>query len=321
MKYLKKKEKKKYGPLILGLILVLAAAAIVLLSGNHSNNPIQTEPTAAAVETTEPAAVPTVVEETVVVRDYDIVELVDGQIQTPYGPLFYPEALADHLLIINTSQQPYTIEFYAVMQGKQEIRLFDISLGEGSGGNMGMVQMSEGEVPLNLTIYALELDSTWSEGETITAYAMQDVVNEMIEQLAPKAEAGEAKGEVVTKQPEESATINNLEIETPYCTLYYPARWASTVTWEIDDSQEDVYKVHVYSRIEGKENQLLFSIFFGGDEGEQIGAVMSSDNIPVPVNLLMAELDLDGWSAEDAEIVYRMQEAFNELILRLPLLV
>ena len=68
------------------------------------------------------------------------------------------------------------------------------------------------------------------------------------------------------------------------------------------------------------EPVLLFSIYVGGDEGEQMGAVMGEDGIPVPVNLLLTELDLTGWSAEDADLMYTMQEASNQLVDMLPLL-
>ena len=310
--------------LILAGILLTAAIAVaaVSLMQKPAVQVSETIPTTAAPETTEAVTEPATVPTAAAARDYEIVELVEGQIQTPYGTLNYPEGLADHLLIVNTSQQPYTLEFYAVMEAKHEIRLFDISLGEGSGGNMGVVTTSAGEeIPLNVNIYTVETDDSWTDGEVITVHAMQDVINEMIDQMGPKLPEDETAEEpVIIQQPEESYSINNLEIETPYATLYYPARWAGTLSYSHDDSQEEIYKVHFYSRIEGRENQLLFSIYFGGDEGEQLGAVMGQDEVPVPVNILLAELTLDGWTTEEAEILYSMQEASNELIARLPLL-
>ena len=171
MKYLKKKQ-KKHGPVIIGLMFVLLAVAtvIILLANKANDEAPPTEPTTEtteAIEPTEPKE-PTAVSETAtmpeeviiekpVIREYDVVELVDGQIETPYCTLSYPESLAEFLLIINTSRQPYTLEFYAVMEGKQELRLFDISVGEGSGGNMGLVTTSEGEVPLNATVERVAL--------------------------------------------------------------------------------------------------------------------------------------------------------------------
>lgn len=328
MKYMKKKQKKR-SPVIAVLTVVLIAAialvlTLLLLLNKPKEEPLQvdrTETTVAAAEITEPTAAPTeVVILEPVVRDYEVVEVVDGQIQTPYGTLCYPAGLADHLLVTSTSQQPYTLEFYAAMEEKQELRLFDISLGEGSGGNMGMVTTPEGEVPLNITIYTLTMDETWAEGEIVTAYAMQDVVNELIGQMAPRTEEKQDAATVVSEQPEDGGTMNNLEIETPYGTLYYPARWANTVSCVLDDDQEGVYKVHFYSKMEGRDNKLLFSIYFGGDEGEQLGAVMSGEGIPVTVNLLMPQLQLEGWDEAEIARIYGMQEAANQLIERLPLL-
>ena len=314
-------KKNRIWLIVIGILLIVVVAVLLMSQNKKSTaEKAQTIPTVVVEETIEAVTEPVFIPEEPVVRDYDVVKLVDGQIQTPYGAINYPESLADHLLVIQTSQQPYTIEFYAVMEEKQELHLFDISLGEDSGGNMGLVTTPEGEIPLNVTIYTLALDESWTEGEVITVYAMQDVVNDMIEQMGPKTEDGKHESSVISQQPDNGATIHNLEIETPYCTLYFPARWSGMMTYEYDNTQEDTYKVHFYSRIEGRENQLLFSIYLGGDEGDQLGAVMSSNGIPVPVNLLIAELNLDGWNAEDAETVYTMQEASNELIARLPLL-
>lgn len=328
MKYLKKKEKKRW-PKVLGLIAALLAIVLVIVwfglgdetpkeePGSSVAEPsVDTQPTAPIEPTTEPTEV---VIEKPVIRDYEVVELVDGQIQTPHCTLSYPEELADHLLVLNTCEEPYTLEFYAVMEEKQELRLFDLSFSETSG-NMGNIVTSNGEVFLNITIYTLEMDETWSEGEITTAYAMQDVVNEIVEQLQPKAENEQPGNPEISQQPNEGGTMHNLEIETPHCTLYYPAQWANTVSIEHDDSQAGVYKVYIYSRMAGLENQLLFSIYFGGDEGDQLGAVMSSEGIPVPVYLLMNPLQLEGLSDQEVELLCTMQEAANELIGRLPLL-
>lgn len=310
---------------LLPAIILMCVVMLMLIVG-LKKEPVQevpeTEPAETVVETTEAVTVPEEVPEITASRGYEIVELVNGQVQTPYGALNYPEELADHLLIANTSQRPYTLEFYAIMEAKHEVRLFDISLGEGSGGNMGIVTTPAGEkVPLNVTIYTVNTDESWTEGEIITLYAMQEVINDMIDQMGPKPQ-GDAKTEEpeVVQQPEENDTIHNLEIETPYVTLYYPAKWSNTLTYTHDDVQEDVYKVHFYSQIPGRDNQHLFSIYLGGDEGEQIGAIMTEEGMIVTVNLLLSDLSLEGWSEEDVETVYSMQEAVNQLLDKLPLL-
>ena len=328
MKYMKKNQKKAspviLGMVIAGLVFLILVAALAMILVNSGNDEMVLDESTTAMESAEPVEVAkdtTVSTEEIVnkqtARDYEVAELVDGQIETPYGVLYYPEGMADLLLIANTSQEPYTLEFYAVMEGKKELRLFDISLGEGADGNMGMVVTPDGEVPMDVLIYNLTMDKTWSEGEIATAYAMQEEVNNLIAQLIPEGPTGSPS---VSDQPDEDQTMNNLEIVTPYGTLYYPAQWINTVSYECDDAQEDVYKVHFYSQIDGLADQLLFSIYFGGDEGDQLGAVMIEAGIPVPVYLLMAQLELDGLSDENVECICAMQEACNLLIARLPLL-
>ena len=180
---------------------------------------------------------------------------------------------------------------------------------------MGVAQMESGAVPVNVTIYTLTFNEEWTEGEMTTAYAMQDVVNEIIEALAPEKKTEESAESVIIQQSESQETVNYIEIITAYHTLYYPGRWKSILRTEhLELQDENMYKVHFYGRLENREEQLLFSIYFGGDEGEQLGAVMGPDGIPVPVNILMAELDVTDLTESEQETLYSMQEASNELI-------
>lgn len=316
---------------VLVLVLGIEIVAVMQLSKKQNGEVSRDETTQTVTETTPTTAETTALTESVltpteqpteapVIQDYKVIEFVDGEIQTPFCVLNYPEGLADHLLVVNTSQNPYTVEFYAVMEEKQEMRLFDISFGEGAGGNMGMVMTHEGEVLLNVNVYTLSFDKSWTEGEILTAYAMQDVVNELINQMAPRMD-GVSDDSVVSQQPSEGGSVHNIEIDTPFCTLYYPARWKNYLRVDQEEAQaRGVYMVRFYGKIDGCEDVLLFSLYFGGDEGEQLGAVMSEANTPVPVNLLMDGLILESMSNEDAEILYSMQEACNQLIERLPLL-
>lgn len=323
---MKHRKKKNVYSWLIGVVLILIVLILVMIGWLFLNReapaeavaPTQTQsvqPQQQTMETPEPT-----VQTAAAVNPDGTVNLKDGSIVTPYGTLQYPEAFSDHLIIVNSGTEPYTLEFYAALEDREEVRLFDISLGEGSGGNLGLVETPLGAVPLNVTIYALTQDETWSDGEFLTAQAMQDVVNEMIDQLAPKAGKTEAAEPVIAGQPGETDSVKNLEIETPVCNLYYPARWDSYLRTEQEDTQESVYKVHFYGELEGKEKQHLFSIYFGGDDGEQLGAVMSADGIPVPVNLVMGDLGLDGWEDEEQQILFSMQEASNQVIAKLPLL-
>ena len=341
MKHLRKEPKKRLPIIILSLVLILAvgAAAVLLIpqmTKNETNNtePSSSESIASNLESTvtseitessesEPETSETVIETEKtkpVIRDYTLVELINGEVETPYTVIKYPEGLADHLVIANTSQNPYILEFYSVLENKPEIRLFDISLGDGSGGNMGTIKTAEGDIPLNVTIYTLPDDESWTDDEKATLYAMQDVINEILEQLEVKTDEAQSEVPVISDQPIDNGTINNIKIETPLCAVYYPSRFAETVYYTSDDLQKDIYKLYFYSKIDGTEDKLLFSVYFGGDEGEQIGAVMSSSNVPVPVYLIINEFSTDDLSDSQVELLYSMQEACNDLIERLPLL-
>ena len=308
---------------VVGLLLAVIGFMIFSIMNRQEPVEVPVETEAVAAETAA-AEVP---EETVpvevtapVAREYRVVETADGIIATPYGDLTYPQGLSDHLLVVCTAEEPYTLEFCAVMEGRQELRLFDLAFGEAGGGNMGMAVTEQGEVPLNLTIYTLATDETWTEGEILTAQAMQDAVNELLAQLMPQQDAGEAPEDVVQEQPREDVTLHNLEFETPYGMLYYPARWTGLVEMTWEDNGDGIYRAYFYGAPEGREGKRLFAIYFGGDEGEQLGAVMGPEEIPVPVYLVMGQPDTEGWTAEETEILWSMQEDANQLIAKLPLL-
>ena len=308
--------KKIRNGLLAVVALLLAVIGFMVFSILQRQEPeaavVETAAAVAETKATEAETEPVQVEVTQpVAREYRVVEVREGEIATPYGSLHYPAGLSDHLLVVCTCEDPYTLEFCAVMEGRQEKRLFDIALGEGSGGNLGLALTEAGEVPLNVTIYQLHTDETWTEGELLTAQAMQDAVNELLQQLTPSQEAAEPQN-VVQQQPQEEVTLHNLEFETPYGKLYYPARWTGLVSVSQETTPDGVHRVYFYEAVEEK---LLFAIYFGGEEGEQLGALLGPDEIPVPVNLHMAQLATDA-----EEDLFKMQEDANQLIAKLPLL-
>lgn len=306
---------------LLAVAMLIWGIGVGLLAGCSKKEEIPDTTVSEEVETT---AVVTEATEAVieVTKPVEIIEHVDGRIHTPYVTLHYPEAFADHLIVVEADKEPYVLAFYAAIEDKTEIRLFDIAFGKGAAGNMGDVKTDTGEmIPIDVVIYTLNFDETWTEGEIITAYAMQDVVNEIIEDLGVKKSGNDKSTPIVSAVPAGEETVNYMEIVTPYTTMYYPARWSSTIRTEhIEDQENGVYKVLFYGQPEGQEQQQIFAVYFGGDEGEQIGAVMGPDKVPVPVNILIVELNLQGWSDEDVQLMYSMQEAFNQLIETLSLL-
>lgn len=323
-KYLKKKKTSGLKWVLVSVILVLILAIAFMMifknAGQEQETPddLQTHETT-ATETTN-AADETTSEETVagVKTAVTLVDFKNGEIQTPYMTLHYPESFEDHILIANNSNDPYVLEFYAVLPEKTEQRIFDISLGDSTDGVIGVVNTDMGEIPVSLTVYSFAPDNTWSEGEIDTVLAMQEAANDLIAGLDISNVTEENNAPVLKDAPEEITIVNFLQIETPYCMLQYPAIWEEWLHTEQKES-ENVHRVEFYCCLEEHEQLLMFTVLMGGDEGEQLGVVTNADGITVPVNILMNTPSEEGLREDEKEILYSMQEALNQLIQQLPL--
>lgn len=319
-KYLKKKETPQRKWVLIGTVLTLALAAVfALVFGNSGQKQAVPSPSETS-ETTPSQAQETAAEEpTSKARDaVTLMEFKDGRIELPDLTLYYPESFEDCLLVANISREPYILAFYAVLPEKAEQRIFDVCVGAGSDGNLGLVATDKGDIPVSMTLYSFDPDDTWDEGEIDTILAMQEATNELINRLDISDERTENRAPAVKEVPEETAVVNFMQIETPYCILQYPASWEDRLSVEHFES-EDVYRVAFYCHLEGHEQLLMFTVLLGGDEGEQMGVVTNAKGITVPVNLLMNTPSEDGLQDDELEILHTMQEAVNVLIQQLPL--
>ena len=344
------KQKKSSGLLKVVLAIVAAALALevillVVLERTQQNPPTddpagittapnlqQTQtlpaPTGTESVTTEastPATVPETVPETIPTTEPEaavtVVECVNDQIQTPYFPLYYPDAFSDLLTVVKTAEEPFTLEFYAMLEDRQEQRLFDIRLSKTIKGNMGTVKTDSGDVYVDMTFYRFKPDSTWTDDEINTVMAMQEAANDMISKLSLEQGSSDRDNQPTVEETTPGSSVSNMmSVSTPYCALQFPIRWKDNlITEHLENEQTGVYTVHFYGKVANHEKCLLFSILFGGDEGEQLGVIMYDTGAYITVNVMFAELDLEGWSDADAQTISMMQEALNDLIGQLPL--
>lgn len=304
----------------------LLAVALLLAAGllqRQENAPVPEATLSAAPEATAPETqpVPEAPQETTEAPEavVEIAEFVNNEIQTPWFTLYYPEAFSDLLVVANTGNDPYVLEFYAMLDARPEQRIFDLRLGEGLEGNMGTVKTDSGDIGVDLTLYAFKPEADWSKGEIDTVLAMQDAANDMLERLDLTEAPKKQEKPVVEQEKPESSILNSSDIGTPYCTLHFPVVWEENLIVEQTDRPDGVCEVAFYGKVPNKRQCLLFTVLFGGDEGDQLGVLMTDDGGFVTVNLRMAELNLKGWRDADAEIIYAMQEAVNDMIARLPL--
>ena len=125
----------------------------------------------------------------------------------------------------------------------------------------------------------------------------------------------------------EKTTINNsneevpfyttdeklFEIETPYCSLYYPITWKDQIVIEFEN--EEVYAVKFLAKTDTISIN-LFDLYFGGNEGTTIGVLTTEDG-QLNINMVSYELQLEGYS-EDMKIdICGMNEDVNVIVSKL----
>lgn len=119
--------------------------------------------------------------------------------------------------------------------------------------------------------------------------------------------------EVATPEPTE--VIEFYEIETPYVNLHYPVKWQNNTRIEIEEGK--VYKVHFYATVEGREEQLLFSIGFNNPEGYELGNLTTSDGTTVNVTVESFDVAMDDWTEAEQNVIYGMDKDINFIIQEL----
>lgn len=319
-KYLKKKKASGFGWILTGIVLLVIAAVVLMSVFSDDREDAQvSDPQDTGNSVTENSETPdeATTEATLdeVKGTLGLLEFKNGEIHTPYLTLYYPESFEDYLLVANSCEDPYILEFYAVLPDRMELRIFDVCLGEGASGNLGVVTTEAGEVRVSMTLYSFTPDDTWEAGEIDTVLAMQEAANELIDCLGLSDNGSSPDYE---DAPADTPIVNYMQFETPYCVLHYPAIWADWLCVEYAE-HGDAYTVEFYCSLDDHEPLLMFTVLFGGDEGEQLGVVTNEEGMIVPVNILMNTPSEEGLQEEERNILYSMQEALNLLIQQLPL--
>lgn len=312
---------------ILSIVLTMLLALLLWLEfgtkGNETNNKestaLQQTENATSVETTLTEDT-TSSEETKLTEDTTPAESVltedTGIIDTPYLNLYYDKAFSDYLLVIHNEGPPYRLEFYVSLDGKPDLRLFDIAFGKETDGNLGAIKVDAETIPVNMVIYTFDPDDSWTQDEINTIFAMQEMTNDLIDQLMVYQTLDDYEGPVVSPVVPEQNDAKTTTITTPYCNLYYSSPWTDYLY--IEKAEGDNYRVFFYGQLADKAPVLLFTIIFGGDSGEQVGAIIGKQSQIVPVNIMLEELDRLGWAEYDMNILYEMQEAINLMLERIP---
>lgn len=291
VKYLRKKKRSPVLPVIcvICLLAVIGAVAFLLTDGDPLemlSPTIRTQPTA----TVENMPTAETVADTLPPDDGDGRITID----TPYGEIFYPAAFEDTLRIDVREDNGYRLAFFARLEGREDQPIFDLIFGDDAIDPVGVVTAADGTgTPVAVAMVDFAPDAGWLEDEKNLVLAMQEAINDLVKALDPLMNPS---GEV--------------EIETPYVTLRYPGVWRDQLVVEQTDNT-----VTFFGKLPEREKTPLFSLTFGGDETGAIGHVRDDAGREVSVRLTVEELFFDdGWTTEEMDTLYSMQESMNELM-------
>lgn len=118
-----------------------------------------------------------------------------------------------------------------------------------------------------------------------------------------------------TKQPTgvTEQQVEDLLVETPFCTLHYPGKWSNSIKTEYEDLGYG-YIVRFYGA-SGSVEAELFSVMFGysSENAEYVGT-FTRNGISTDVNLETAALVEGSWAAQDVDQIRAMQAAADYVV-------
>lgn len=262
---------------------------------SYNDEKVTTDPT--SIEETQlstPTEVDTTETESNSMESDEISDETMMEIETPYLTLKYPMIWEDYIRFDITDD---CVSFVGVINGKPEVRLFDVAFRDDVGTCMGYIEENGTMIPVSIVHYELHLDDSWNQGDQNTLYAMVEDVNLITDQI--------------------SQHIRELDSEyyyipAPYDTnLQYPLMWKESLVVQTTSADN---ALHFIAVLKGNVEVPLFDLYFGTEKGLCIGyLIRNPENIPV--YLLTHELQgIGAVSDEELTQLYGMQESINVII-------
>lgn len=105
-------------------------------------------------------------------------------IGTPYVDLYYPAKWEEQIRTVHVDEEEYSVEFYAKVNDKKEVHIFDIVFNGTEGDSLGTIKVEgKDEVSLNVISYNFEPGEKWTEEESSEIYMMLEDINYIIGML------------------------------------------------------------------------------------------------------------------------------------------
>lgn len=105
-------------------------------------------------------------------------------IQTPYMQIVLSDQWQSMLRCeVLQETENYSLYFYGRVEGKKEMRLFDLIFGQSDAYLLGTLLVRGREVGVYVESYDLNIDETWTEQERYDILGMQNQINTILQQL------------------------------------------------------------------------------------------------------------------------------------------
>jgi len=311
------KKQKTLKTLIVVLSVILVALLIllaVLIKGNQPEN-APTEPSTEPSASTEPMQTPSepVPEETEEVTEPQVEiapETPDVEIETPYCTLYFPGEWEEVLQVEQVKGDVYKVIFSCTVEDGLAVELFRFLFGGEDG--IGAVKAPDGKL-VNVAVKSAEIKpgDDWTTSQINMVFSMQEALNEVLARMEF------VEPEITTEPTVIPEDDTPSDLDTPYGTLQYPARWDKYLVTKV--SEKNGYSIKFSAKIGDHKAEHLFTVYFGGDEGIEAATVKDSKGKEVTLRLAVAEPELDGsWSDDERLILLAMQEDMNYLLSNLP---
>lgn len=261
-------------------------------------------------------------------------------ISTPYGPIYISDNWEGLLKVDQIAGDPYQVIFTADLAEDVKQDLFTLYFGGKAEGSLGGFRAADGKlIPVRASTVEIRPQSHWTSDQTMLLQVMQEELNDVLEMLKleqipedapvstttapaqttpPPTPTTTAPPQTTTQTPTTPPSTDPVDfaIDTPYCELHYPAKWASELELAVDDSQG--YSVAFYGKVGGSRIH-LFTVYFGGSQGIFVKTIQAPGAGEVEVRIDISELTVDdAWSDADARRIFAMQEDMNYLLSKLP---
>lgn len=110
-------------------------------------------------------------------------------IETSVVDLYYPKKWEDKVRIEKVSGDIQVVQFFATLEGKPEVHLFDIFFGGEDGYTLGYLNIDkDNQIEVKIISYDFDLGDEWTTEEANDIYSMQYDINYILGMLLKKAD-------------------------------------------------------------------------------------------------------------------------------------